>query len=1846
MIKRILKILGIVLACFVGACGAGVGIYALQGGFEEVKIDIINLYFDDTVADTNETTFSVNDSLTNQTIYTLSDVTTSVQFTPLDATDKKLAVEVTGVDGVLENKEELERGITAGENFTLKIRKDALGNNHGGVVNLTIKSPNELAEVSITLIVDVPIPDNSMYFTGSEFSGAGNDKVTANGNMFTLSKNNTQSYIYLKSQLYNAFYLPVSEQNIATGSGNLKSTTISYSYKTLKGEIKTYEYSANELKIENVYDSQTHTYSYCYKVPVVPNESGTITFTAKTHRSYTIQKEFQEKGFKDLKTIIAYQNLTDENRVKARQMKASFTEFVNKYISYFDDTEASYNFFRECVGEDGKIKFETDDSLLEALDNYVFVSCSTDVEVTAVNLSKIEATSDAKTYNVFNTVDFSKSKGLMVDGRVAKNVYEEFDLKITLNDADGEVYEGTAEEENVLFDTLDMDAYLYIQAEGVDDEENLTDAIPVYGFKDGQPVTPLIWETLSVDEQAEYFDGESYLIIGYLHKITSGMRNNKFMEVGSGVASDDKYWTANFNVPFQEEKGETEITKALFFRFSVTGVDIKTAKNISREAFTRVYITYTEYEYASTEEEHLNIKSVDDDGKLTNFNTTMALNTELTNNLNNSGDDIYALNSQNLAIDTSSDAILNYNGSYSNGSKVVPQVEYKSVMYFVEATSNETTEGDAKQVVSVGRYNFYNMSGTPYTYGGEDALLEGQRIPTYNMVNGRKQFYVQTLNASGLDETGLDRSVEIFAVVYLSDKDGNPISLNGEKILIDETSADAIATLYVIAMSSVSNFTNIVIHNVVDNVNFYTTMASAITACEDVDYSIGYGQGEWVKRNYASSFTYNDGTVDYEVTGTSLTNYNNFLKLKLLKNKDFKLYVTNFEMDREGNIADSDGASQMNIVGLDGSTQLYEFTIKTISNKQVAFNELCKNLQSYYSLSQIDDVNVDKKADFQRDEVTGDYKYFVYTINASDNATTGKIYNVSLKASGIPYSNRAEQNYVKLEVNEIAITDVSLGDDINRISQSVSLSAKYMDRKNNESVAKGQVQFYQQNETNSTPYSGYSINNISYSVATNLVRVENGANVINVDVVDPSQAIYQSGGNLLEDSVGEDIYNYIYYYTKSSLGAGISYSLVSNFAILQNEMKFTISDDGLWHIGDKTYEDSQVVTGTTTVDEDGKIMKFLELDGVRYFEDFKVTGEDASRVITYPVNSYFPVVSRDGENYMLAFGTEFLLYTRDGHTLFKHSSLGNSQESAVILPTNFGLDGVEENGKNVQYETKSYISISGVGKNQTYNLIKGEDHTDKYYRDTNGLYKFEGGKFSLAETGYTGDRYSISDDTSYGVMAYVFINFGFIPTKDGNSSYAVNLTKVLSFNLIQNELKFKMVVNGRENSSSNRIIVAGGGKKVSISINPNASETDPTTTGIFTNDPNIVGHLDIEHSIDGVDIRYDEVSNKIVVETLKNFGGSQEIQNTFKISYIFKGKTISHEYYLAITPNYNFNFGGTFSDDSYIMDLDAFGISKTDYERVNSDGMSKYDLMSILGVINENAISEGVLNGSYGFSSYKLTLMTVDKNKEPATFDGTYLNVGTLYSADLTNKNEYYMMFKIVLMVNGEEEELTRSLRVEFNPTYKVKFEDWSSSDSIDVYNGEDIYNRIKVYGYNENSANYTVGVNNLSVIKNAIKVTTSTTGVNITNGVIDAYGTGHPKSDNTMVTLKVVYGKTESAYKELRVNVVGIKMYYSSTGNVDNDANRVELNSNISIETSESIDISNYIKFTTSDGKELDVILKEVGNETNAIYGGTVEPVSKIYKIYVGLNDSGSWSELADTTLTLSVSVPTTGEE
>ena len=453
MFKRILKIVSIVLAGFVVIVGASMGIYALTGGFKEKDINIIKIYIDDS-------------NKAEKQIYTLSDFSTQINYEPLDATNKELEVIISDPlrqvdengnlikEGILKN---VPKKINAGDTFNVEINKDEKGNNIGGVVSITFRPLNtekNITDFTLKVIVDVEIPNNSLYFAGNE----SDDYNSVGGKTITMGISNSQQYILLKSELVNAFYLQANNKN-------MKNAQISYSYKLLNGKyydvdndktVDTVVYKKlDNLVCERIYNATTGSYNYFYKIPVTPKESGTIQVYAKMHKTYEIEKAFEENDFGDMKYPSYFE---DQHSYQLLQ----FNKFINDFITYFDTSDTSYNFFKNYLTEDGKVRFTKVDWENGAINgssqpnafDFIFQTCTSTINISAVNLKSISSVdvvkcSNEKTYfDVFTTRTYSLTQ-----------LINDFELDIKLEEDN--VAQIDKERSN-LFSSLEVTPFIYI----------------------------------------------------------------------------------------------------------------------------------------------------------------------------------------------------------------------------------------------------------------------------------------------------------------------------------------------------------------------------------------------------------------------------------------------------------------------------------------------------------------------------------------------------------------------------------------------------------------------------------------------------------------------------------------------------------------------------------------------------------------------------------------------------------------------------------------------------------------------------------------------------------------------------------------------------------------------------------------------------------------------------------------------------------------------------------------------------------------------------------------------------------------------------------------------------------------------------------------------------------------------------------------------------------------------------------------------------------------------------------------------------------------------------------------
>ena len=967
MFKRIMKIFGIVFGGFVVIVGAFFGITALRGGFNEESIPVTELVFE------GEDTNILN-------VYTLEDKTFKLNCYPLDATNQTIEVKTYDQVGVLDNA---PKQIKAGEPFTLKIRKDANGNNVAGSVTLEFKA-GSIATATINMQVDVAIPDNVLYFAGNT-----NDRYTATGKTFTLGKTTTSTKVYLKSELVNAF-------NVTVGSGvnkqNLKSAMIDYTYYNLEGDIidrKTPE-DFSVLTPNSSTNPLDNTTSWHFEIPIIPNESGKIIINAKMHRTYEIEQEYINGGF----ATLADQLYINPNNSIVIAKLASYNEFLNKYIKYFDTTEESYAFF--SGSPDGKVKLSTYEAVRMS-EKFIFVSCSAEINITAVNLHKIESIASITKFNVFDSVNYAKNSSTVVGNNTANNIINAFDLKLTLDNGAEEI-----ENEDIaiegLYDTLSLSPYLYVSADQTttsDDSDSLINitkynSVPVYGFipVDGvvmtayQPITANMIPYLSESEMPDGlqdFDPAFSTPVGYLIALDDDKSRHDFnyMSINERVNSKgDRYWEASFNVPLDQPVNEGDSTvgikKALYIKFNVEGLNLNTNTAIHRETYSRVTIDYSEYEFSGAYQ-FLSLASQKlQNGSYQNLKNNMALNESLGNTSVSAG---YSSREQNICVNTTN--VSNFDN-----------VQYKNVLYFAESESNK--EGDNKKILTVGKYTFKGMDGTQYTMG--ENALEGERIPVSNLTNSAVSSSVPMIHALNASTT----PVKLFAVVYLSDKEGNPIDLDGNKLSAkvknEEESSEENYELYVIAISSLNLEENqIYINSFVDNLYYYTTVNSNYEfKIDEKIIAISIPEGSDWKRNDITSLSYkqideNDNEIIVTLTDNDekLAQYQEELKLKLLKGIDLNLSVTNKDKYITDDERNKKEAFIINTI--EGNTQQYEFDINVANNEQIAFNNLCAEFTKDYAISVGTDVEMSYKIKSKQTENGTEFESIDFKLSINEN---------------------------------------------------------------------------------------------------------------------------------------------------------------------------------------------------------------------------------------------------------------------------------------------------------------------------------------------------------------------------------------------------------------------------------------------------------------------------------------------------------------------------------------------------------------------------------------------------------------------------------------------------------------------------------------------------------------------------------------------------------------------------------------------------------------------------------------------------------------------------------------------
>lgn len=1803
MVKKIIKIVSIVLASCALVIGGVIGVVAIKGGFEEEVINITKLYFGE------------EDTVVTKEFRTLDDVIANINYEPKNATNKELKVEVLGNDnGVISAPSK----ITAGEDFTLDVKQDSKGNNIGGVV--TIKASQGIAEVTMTVIVDVDIPDNSLYFTGDDTG-----KITTSGKSFTMAISDNTQYVYLKSNLVNAFFLQANNEN-------LKNTDINYVYTKEDGTIEERNVSSVS-SIERKYNAHDNMYNYYYKIPLVTDQAGSIDITAKMHRTSEIERVFKEANFINLPKLLKNQNNSHADREAATLMLSKYNDFLNKYIQYFDTSAESYSFFKNSILSDGRITLNNLSQVNESF-NYVFVAATARINVTAIKLESFTSMTNPREYGV--TLNPGSEEIFSVSGLNAKNIVDEFALSIK---TDNDTAIGSDEKKDYMFKTLAVRPYLYLDVA----------AVPTEDLNEGEGT--ITWYDRDYKfTTVYYFDGntpvtkpgEEPSMVGYLLLLEEA---DEYISITQLQIADEKHWKLSCNVPMVKDQAET-ISKALYLGFEVSGIGSTSNSMITIETFTRLFVNYEELDFAYEDVNNIAINSLD---KYMSINTS---DIQI-----NDTSDFYGKLTTGRFVQDITDNLTDAN--IDN----LDTATYQNVMYFAETTSNKI-DGEYSKVATVGKYKFINYANANagntgcYTYGEEE--LVGERIATYKMVNNEKRYYLHAINAA-------TTPVKLFAVVYLSDKNGNPIDVNGRRIDIDESQPNENPyTLIVLRISEItdSGMPSVYIQSYVENINFYTksnVVANFETVIDDATTEkVTFEQG-FTCRNHLNFYTDENGN---RISDETLDKIHDYLSLKLLKNNYFTIYITNFDLAaNDGSIILAENTlTEIACKDVFGKDLEMGYTIYNHSNKQIAFNAMCGDLNNYSLYTDSQQVEVFGTPEVM--SVDGDWdpsagmnatmiRYILHSTKDDNANTDPKIY-LNPENSTIPYSKNlifsegdGEQqvqrnNYVLYNTNKLEIEDVQLSGTVELQNKLYARYAKIVN-----DVQPGDLEFSCNVSDGSAPYYLPIVNgNVAYTVKNNLVSDSK----TNYDIVDCSQA-----GTIDRPSGMEGVYfydtieNYIAYYTTQPNATAITYTTGESVVSLAEDMHFTniLQEKSTSNINFGTKQFSFVENGVVgTVDINGYELEINLIDSDNKIWDLTIPKGtifplvDGNKALIY--NEVFEVSSSDYTNY----------YIKD----YINSELGISGKSIKV---NKSAEIMLATGETVRYDASKYLDdeVSAIVKNNvqgdgnaTLNFIQGEE-LGRFVEDTNGDYKKVVDKtnpnaytYQLLDGTESADitRYSVSNldanNNKMGVKVYMIITIPFI-YDDVSDSYEYTFYKAIEYELLQEEIK----VVGYNSTTATDINTNVNPYKVNAGRTTSISLGTINNSGAYiliqaNNEQYFFQHVDFKvtsTSISGVTcaVAADSKSVSVTVPDLTS-------NDTFVIQmqYLYKNnQTVTVNYFVEAVANVEFAY-----DKSKVSIKDISASEKAYAIKLTAGEYDIDDIFEERFTYDTDIISEIILVENNVEINTSISL--ADMNAE---YDGTTINYAS-------------KVYTIRLKLSGKSDdyrlELKYKLYIEIVPTYLIDATAVEGNAVITMYNGEGLFaNYIKLF-------NGSTSVSGLVDVTNVLPATNAGYGSvyrltvdSDTASQLDmtAFANGQIKLNTLPATDKAIvvtvtyttYNGTESSHT-FTVIIRGVVMKYSPYGTVDGNGSDVQVvNGNITLEVPEStqsIDVSKYFNFALSNTGSTDAVMAVLIDST----GKTVSAITDIndgdeYEIAYMKSSTGSGFVLVGTTgykLTLSV--------
>ena len=320
--KKFFKIFGIVIAGIIGLIAIAFAVAAITGAFSQKKINIEQLSWEE------------------DNMVVVDDFKATINFLPENANQLDVELKFVYEDGA--NIVEIPQTVKAGEEFTIKVKKDGKGKNIGGEVVISAQTSLVKTQTNLKILVDVPIPSDGLLIASDYDTEDDQNIINAGSSEFNL-------YVYTNPNLAlnpntgKELDLTKAYKNITLTSGD---TEVLQILNNGAGEQKEMFYCPHYMESISAQGNtpghdphapftDSRTCSYCntdkskvivYKAHATSSSQAPIIVTAKALRTYSMEEKYVD---------INDQKYLGEGGVIDADGRREFFEDLSAYVDEF-----------------------------------------------------------------------------------------------------------------------------------------------------------------------------------------------------------------------------------------------------------------------------------------------------------------------------------------------------------------------------------------------------------------------------------------------------------------------------------------------------------------------------------------------------------------------------------------------------------------------------------------------------------------------------------------------------------------------------------------------------------------------------------------------------------------------------------------------------------------------------------------------------------------------------------------------------------------------------------------------------------------------------------------------------------------------------------------------------------------------------------------------------------------------------------------------------------------------------------------------------------------------------------------------------------------------------------------------------------------------------------------------------------------------------------------------------------------------------------------------------------------------------------------------------------------------